>query len=162
MAPGEVLPSLPPLVSRPTHTQSLASCARTSTPCWTRTTASRCSRSASLLRTRSWAASLANFCRSASNASPTLFSIPRRRVLTHGLKSDSGPTLMAPDVDLTGKGAVVVGGASGLGAAIARGMAKAGAAVVLIDKDESTLASTHDQIVKAGGTCASLRLDIAT
>jgi NAD(P)-dependent dehydrogenase (short-subunit alcohol dehydrogenase family) len=69
---------------------------------------------------------------------------------------------MPPEVDLTGKGAVVVGGASGLGAAIARGAAATGAAVVLVDKDEPKLASTQRAIVDAGGTCASLRLDIAS
>jgi gluconate 5-dehydrogenase len=41
--------------------------------------------------------------------------------------------------DLTGKGAVVIGGAGGIGKAIAKGLAQAGASVVIASRKESTL-----------------------
>lgn len=44
--------------------------------------------------------------------------------------------------DLTGRTAVITGGGSGLGAAIARSLYAAGAAVVLVGRDERTLAAT--------------------
>src|SRR5262245_59230237 len=42
---------------------------------------------------------------------------------------------MALQIDLTGRVAVVTGAAAGIGAGIARGLAEAGAAVVLADRD---------------------------
>lgn len=65
-------------------------------------------------------------------------------------------------IDLTGRTAVIVGGASGLGAAIAHGMGGAGAPVVLVDLDNEKLASTQQHVVAAGGECRSLKLDVAT
>jgi NAD(P)-dependent dehydrogenase (short-subunit alcohol dehydrogenase family) len=65
-------------------------------------------------------------------------------------------------IDLTGKTAIVVGGASGLGAAIARGMSAAGAAIVLVDVNEEKLVLTQQQIVSSGGVCSSLAVDVAT
>jgi NAD(P)-dependent dehydrogenase (short-subunit alcohol dehydrogenase family) len=63
-------------------------------------------------------------------------------------------------IDLTQKPAVIVGGASGLGAAVAGGMSAAGAPLVLVDLDGEKLASTENQIAQAGGACRSLTLDV--
>jgi NAD(P)-dependent dehydrogenase (short-subunit alcohol dehydrogenase family) len=48
--------------------------------------------------------------------------------------------------DLTGRTAVVTGGGSGLGAAIARSLYAAGAAVVLVGRDEKKLAATASDL----------------
>ncbi|MBV9216795.1 MAG: SDR family NAD(P)-dependent oxidoreductase, partial [Acidobacteria bacterium] len=45
-------------------------------------------------------------------------------------------------LDLTGKAAIVTGGARGLGAEMAEGLAEAGARVMLCDRRENTLAKT--------------------
>ena len=48
--------------------------------------------------------------------------------------------------DLAGRTAVITGAASGLGAAIARGMASAEANVVLVDTNESGLTATEQGV----------------
>ena len=63
--------------------------------------------------------------------------------------------------DLTGKTAVVTGGASGLGAAIAAGMAAAGARVLLVDRNAVGLEDVAGQIAADGGVCSRLELDVA-
>lgn len=49
-------------------------------------------------------------------------------------------------IDLTGRVAVVTGGAQGIGAAVAARLAEAGAAVLLADRDEATLKTTADNL----------------
>src|SRR5204862_34722 len=62
--------------------------------------------------------------------------------------------------DLTGRKALVTGGARGLGAGMAEALARAGAAVVIGDIREALGAATVDAIKKAGGDAAFLPLDV--
>ena len=57
--------------------------------------------------------------------------------------------------------ALVTGGGSGIGAAIAETFAQAGARVFVADRDEAGAQRTAAAIVAAGGTARALRLDIA-
>jgi NAD(P)-dependent dehydrogenase (short-subunit alcohol dehydrogenase family) len=62
---------------------------------------------------------------------------------------------------LQGQGAVVTGAGSGLGRAIARGLAAAGAGVLCADIDAATAEETAASIRAAGGRAVSLRVDVA-
>src|SRR6266508_5570355 len=62
--------------------------------------------------------------------------------------------------DLSGRKAVVTGGARGLGAGMAEALARAGAAVVIGDIREELGEATVDAIKKAGGDAAFLPLDV--
>lgn len=64
--------------------------------------------------------------------------------------------------DLTGRKALVTGGARGLGAGMAEALARAGAAVVIGDIREELGQATADAIKKSGGTAAFLPLDVAS
>lgn len=61
---------------------------------------------------------------------------------------------------LEGKSAIVTGGGSGLGQAIALGLASAGACVAVSGRDASKLGSTVDAITKAGGRAVAVPMDI--
>lgn len=56
--------------------------------------------------------------------------------------------------------AIVTGGASGIGAASALGMAREGARVLVVDLDEAGAKKTVEQIDKAGGQGAAARADV--
>src|SRR5260370_4142321 len=59
---------------------------------------------------------------------------------------------MFPDVfKLTGRVALITGGSKGLGKAMARGMAEAGADVVISSRHEDELRSALDEILKDTG-----------
>jgi NAD(P)-dependent dehydrogenase (short-subunit alcohol dehydrogenase family) len=62
--------------------------------------------------------------------------------------------------DLAGRTAVVTGGASGLGAAMARVFADAGADVAVLDIDEAGAADTAASIAGSGVNTTSARVDI--
>jgi NAD(P)-dependent dehydrogenase (short-subunit alcohol dehydrogenase family) len=62
--------------------------------------------------------------------------------------------------DLAGRTAVVTGGGSGLGAAMARKFADAGAHVAVLDIDEEAAAATAASIAEVGVTTTSARVDI--
>jgi 3alpha(or 20beta)-hydroxysteroid dehydrogenase len=62
--------------------------------------------------------------------------------------------------DLTGRKALVTGGARGLGAGTAEALVKAGAAVVIGDILEDLGQATADELKKSGATAAFLRLDV--
>ena len=63
-----------------------------------------------------------------------------------------------PALDLTGKVAVATGSTSGLGRAIAKGLASAGAHVVASSRRDAHVNETADEIEKlAGEPCASLQ-----
>lgn len=60
----------------------------------------------------------------------------------------------------TARVALVSGGAQGIGAAIAHGLARDGFAVAVVDLDAVAAAGTAESIVAAGGTAASFTTDI--
>jgi NAD(P)-dependent dehydrogenase (short-subunit alcohol dehydrogenase family) len=62
--------------------------------------------------------------------------------------------------NLEGRVAVVTGGASGLGAAIAAGLAQAGAAIAVVDVDAERAAEVSASIADAGGTAAPFTADV--
>ena len=61
---------------------------------------------------------------------------------------------------LQGRIAVVTGGGSGIGQAIALGYAKEGAHVVVLDINADTAAETAKSITGAGGKADSFKLDV--
>jgi NAD(P)-dependent dehydrogenase (short-subunit alcohol dehydrogenase family) len=63
--------------------------------------------------------------------------------------------------DLTGRVALVTGGTSGLGRAIAIGLAQAGAAVVVGSRDEAKVADAVAELASFGTGHSGLRLDVA-
>lgn len=65
------------------------------------------------------------------------------------------------DLGLTGKTALVLGAGGGLGGAIARALAREGAAVALADVDEASAARVADAIVSEGARAKALCWDIA-
>jgi NAD(P)-dependent dehydrogenase (short-subunit alcohol dehydrogenase family) len=68
---------------------------------------------------------------------------------------------MNPTYDFTGQVALVTGAASGMGRVTAKAFAEAGAAVVLIDRDELKLQKVAAEIVGAGGKAVTLAGDVA-
>ncbi len=62
--------------------------------------------------------------------------------------------------DLSGRSAVVTGAASGIGEAVARTLAAAGAGVVLADLDEVGTHRVADDIRHHGGRVATVRVDV--
>jgi len=62
--------------------------------------------------------------------------------------------------DLSGRHVLLTGGGSGLGLAVAEGLAAAGARLSLVGRDESKLRGAADKIVKAGGNAAPFRCDV--
>lgn len=65
-------------------------------------------------------------------------------------------------VDLTGKTAIVTGSGGGLGAAYARALAAAGAAVVVNDVSADAAAATVDAITAAGGRATAVVAPVGT
>ncbi|MGW1026779.1 SDR family NAD(P)-dependent oxidoreductase [Streptomyces sp. NPDC002577] len=61
---------------------------------------------------------------------------------------------------LEGRSALVTGAGNGIGAAVAKAFAKAGAAVVVTDLDKDAAASVAQEIVEAGGRAESARVDV--
>lgn len=59
------------------------------------------------------------------------------------------------------KVAIVTGGASGIGAAVAKTLADGGAKVVVADLNADAAKSTADALTKAGGTAAGFAVDVA-
>jgi 3-oxoacyl-[acyl-carrier protein] reductase len=68
---------------------------------------------------------------------------------------------MNPLFDLTGRSALVTGAAGGIGSAVARALATAGAAVLVTDLDEDAAAVVAERISADGGTAESAALDVA-
>ncbi len=64
-------------------------------------------------------------------------------------------------LDLSGKVAIVTGGAMGIGRAIALRLAEAGAAVTIADLDEPAARETAERITARGGRAATVRMDIS-
>lgn len=62
---------------------------------------------------------------------------------------------------LTGKTAIVTGGGSGIGRAIAVLFAKQGAAVYILDFDENGANAVAKEIIEAGGNAAAVKCDVS-
>jgi NAD(P)-dependent dehydrogenase (short-subunit alcohol dehydrogenase family) len=67
---------------------------------------------------------------------------------------------MTVSIDLSGKSAIVTGASSGIGAEIAVTLARAGAAVCVVGRDESRLADTETRISDAGGRVVPIAADL--
>lgn len=72
------------------------------------------------------------------------------------------PSYLAELFSLEGRVALVTGGSSGIGRAIAGALARAGASVVLAARDESRLAAAVDELNAQGCHTAQVRGDLAT
>lgn len=62
---------------------------------------------------------------------------------------------------INGRVAVVTGGASGIGRALAQALARQGARVVVADVDEAGMAETVEAIKKGGGDAIAVRTDVS-
>ena len=68
---------------------------------------------------------------------------------------------MANDVfDLSGKVAIVTGGNGGIGQAIATGLARSGAALVIVARNEEKTARAVEGIRKTGSRCIGIKCDV--
>lgn len=63
--------------------------------------------------------------------------------------------------DLSGKVAVVTGGASGIGRALAERFAREGMSIVLADVEEQALAGTRDALAASGARVLAVRTDVS-
>lgn len=83
---------------------------------------------------------------------------PRTRFDAHPLL---GTIVMTPHLfDLTGRTAIITGAASGIGRAVAVGLASVNASVTLVDQNEIGLEQTRDTIQNQGGQAFVHTLDI--
>jgi len=63
-------------------------------------------------------------------------------------------------IDLTGRTAVITGGSRGLGEAMAKSLAEAGATIALVARDKSRLERVRDAITASGGTADLFTADV--
>ncbi|RDS78747.1 SDR family NAD(P)-dependent oxidoreductase [Dyella monticola] len=68
---------------------------------------------------------------------------------------------MYPKYDFAGQVALITGAASGMGRVTAKAFALAGAAVILVDRDELALQKVAAEIVDAGGKAVTVAGDVA-
>ena len=64
--------------------------------------------------------------------------------------------------DLTGKGAIVTGGGSGYGKAVALRLGEAGAGVMIANRSLESAEQVVDQIKASGGKAQAIQADVAT
>lgn len=67
---------------------------------------------------------------------------------------------MSVKIDLTGRTAVITGGSRGLGEAMAKALAEAGAKIALVARDTEKLEGVRDAIRKSGGTAEFFAGDV--
>src|SRR5690242_3779745 len=65
-----------------------------------------------------------------------------------------------PTFDLSGRNAVITGGSRGIGEAIARGFARAGARVIVTARDLERLVTVASEIAEAGGIAMPIAADV--
>jgi NAD(P)-dependent dehydrogenase (short-subunit alcohol dehydrogenase family) len=63
-------------------------------------------------------------------------------------------------IDLAGRTAVITGGSRGLGEAMAKALAEAGASIALVARDTERLKKVRDAITERGGTAAVFTADV--
>ncbi len=66
------------------------------------------------------------------------------------------------NIDLSGRTALITGGSRGLGEEMAKTLARAGAAVALVARDEARLEQVRDEIVHAGGKANIFTADVTS
>lgn len=71
------------------------------------------------------------------------------------------PTPLTQLIDLTGKGAIVTGGAMGIGAAIAYRLAEAGASVIIADMDKAAAEEAAAKLAAKGWKVVAVAVDIS-
>lgn len=64
------------------------------------------------------------------------------------------------EINLKGRTAVITGGSRGLGEAMAKALAEAGAQIALVARDRARLARVRDDIAKSGGTAEVFVADV--
>lgn len=73
---------------------------------------------------------------------------------------NAGAANRMTQIDLTGKTALITGASRGIGAAVAKAYAKAGAHVILIARTQGGLEEVDDAIKAEGGQATLLRMDL--
>src|ERR1700730_5607155 len=63
-------------------------------------------------------------------------------------------------IDLTGRTAVITGGSRGLGEAMAKALAEAGASICLVARDSERLEKVRNAITEMGGTAGVFTADV--
>ena len=64
--------------------------------------------------------------------------------------------------DLTGKGAIVTGGASGLGLAISYRLAEAGASILIVDANDESARQASRELCDCGYRAKSVECDVSS
>ena len=77
-----------------------------------------------------------------------------------GATETKGPRMTTTLFDLTGKRALITGSSQGIGAALARGLADAGAAVILNGRTQATLDTAAAALRDTGATADTLAFDV--